>query len=107
MWKNLSYIQLSKYGSEAQENNFGKVLPPMLQYKRKFNLWTFFQEVDFAVDDFSVTKERWKVVDFMTPFWMESVSLAIKTPEENKLTIYVRVFSVCNLRPLFKILLCD
>ena len=64
----------------------------------------FFQEVDFAVDDLSVTKERSEVVDFITPFWIECVSLAIKTPEENNLTIYVRVFSVCNLCPLFGVI---
>ena len=54
----------------------------------------FAQEVDFAIGDFTITKGRATVVDFMTSFYGETKTFIIRTPKEDKMMIYNHVFKV-------------
>ena len=59
-----------------------------------YTLILILQEVDFGSGIFTITKERLDVVNFMSPFWEESLSFAIKLQGENTYMTYLRPFSV-------------
>ncbi len=42
-----------------------------------------FQEADFAVSPYTLTPQRSEVVNFMTPFFTESMSFMVLIPDEN------------------------
>ena len=43
-----------------------------------------------------MTKERFQTVDYMTPFWEDSLTFMIQKPEENNLEVYLYPFEVCS-----------
>ena len=43
-----------------------------------------------------MTKERFQTVDYMTPFWENSLTFMIQKPEENNLEVYLYPFEVCS-----------
>ena len=43
-----------------------------------------------------MTKERFESLDYMTPFWEESLTFMIQKPEENNLEVYLCPFEVCS-----------
>ena len=51
--------------------------------------------MDFAIGDFTITRGRATVVDFMTSFYGETKTFIIRTPKEDKMMIYTNVFKVC------------
>ena len=57
------------------------------------------QEVDFAIGDFTITKSRSSVVDFMTSFYGETKTFIIRVPKEDTTMIYTRVFKVSRDLP--------
>ena len=44
--------------------------------------------------EFTVSKDRFDYVDFMTPVYENAMAFAIRVPAENHLTIYLRPFQV-------------
>ena len=59
----------------------------------------YFQDIDFGVAHFTISKDRSEVVDFTKPFWQESLTIMVKIPEKNMWLVYVKLFKVtqCNL----------
>ncbi len=51
------------------------------------------QEVDFIAADVTVNRARHEVVDFMTPFWEDSLTFMVKAEAPDR-TSYTGVFEV-------------
>ena len=52
------------------------------------------QEVDFGAGTFSITEDRFEVVDFTTSMWEASTTFIVKLPDKDILTMYLQPFKV-------------
>ena len=53
-----------------------------------------FQEIDFGIGAFTITKARAEAVDFMTPYWEEHLSFIVKLPAANTIMLFINPFKV-------------
>ena len=54
----------------------------------------FSQEVDLGIAIFTITKDRSEAVEFLTPFWEDSLTFLVRIPKEDKTLLYLSPFTV-------------